>query len=114
VNSVLEKTEQGWTISAFKGNSAWSTSELCFMADLQHGFALFPGTREHVSEKMNSIRCEMIKQKAKQIFDENVCLASLPDDVDESEAEYMLVHSRLPRRVAMRLRKKLKEGMLKE
>jgi len=72
--------------------------ELCFVADPVHGLALFPGAEAEAEEVVARIRRRCGKAEVLKVL-------KLGIDVDESEANHMLVTCRIPRRVAMRLAK---------
>lgn len=73
--------------------------DLCFMADVSHGLALFPGTEEEVQTVIDRI-CRQYDVKNKHLT-----VAMVGRDVDEKEAVYMKATCRLPRRVQFRLSK---------
>ena len=74
-------------------------SELSFVADTRHGLALFPGPESDSVEVVARIRrrCGGHADPLRVVV--------LGREVDEAEANYMLVTRRLPRRVSMRLKK---------
>lgn len=74
----------------------------CFMADIKHGLALFPGTEDEVEEVI-----ERIQRKCHGKSD-GLIVARLGFNVNETEAEYMQKTHRLPRRVSIRLNKSQK------
>jgi len=80
-------------------------SELFFFADLKSGVALFPGSREDVQEHIESVARRCKRMNAMDVFMERVRMVCLGEDVDVSEAAYMLSTARLPRRVGIRLRR---------
>ena len=98
MRKAIARTASGWAILGVEGMPVREVEELCFMADLKHDLALFPGTRNEVDEVMARLgrKCKTEKHHLKMV--------QLGVDVDEAEANYMLTSHRLPRRVAMRLR----------
>lgn len=99
MRKAIEKTAGGWALLGFNGLPVREVSELCFVADLDHGLAVFPGTEQEASEAVARMcrRCERAKDVLRVV--------RLGREIDEAEANQMLVTSRLPRRVAMRLAK---------
>jgi hypothetical protein len=69
----------------------------CFVADIKHGLALFPGTEEEVQET--------IKRLKRQVKVDCLRPVLVGRDIDEMEAKYMRKTCRLPRRVVIRLSK---------
>lgn len=71
----------------------------CFMADVKHGLALFPGTEEEVVQAIERIG------KACNGKTDGLLVAMVGRDVNDTEAEYMRTTCMLPRRVKIRLSK---------
>lgn len=70
----------------------------CFVADVRHGLALFPGEEEEVLQTIERLK------KSCHGPPEGLVVAKLGDNINEMEAEYMKSTCKLPRRVQMRLK----------
>jgi len=69
----------------------------CFVADVRHGLALFPGTEEEVMETIERLERNCHGDAG------GLLLARVGVEINEMEAEYMKETCKLPRRVKMRL-----------
>ena len=105
MSRIVNKTDDGWEVLTEDGHHLQVMPEICFVADLKRGLALFPGEREAVEETLASLGRRCKAHRASSDFTENIMMASLPGNINEIEAAYMLSTTRLPRRVKMRLRK---------
>lgn len=99
MKTVLERSGDGWGILGTKGQIIKEMQEVCFMVDLKHGLALFPGTEEETLQ-----RVERIGRKCPPEDREKLRVALLGRDIDKAEANYMMTTRKIPRRVQIRLK----------
>ena len=83
--------------------------DVWFVGDLKHGVALFSGSHEEMEGVRGRLKRNCHTTTAKETVASDICLFSYSNDVDKVEMEYILKELRLPRRVAIRLRKKVCE-----
>lgn len=97
----FEKAEDGWYLLNTKGKRVRKMEDVCFLVDVRHGLALFPGSDEEVDGVV-----ERVRRKSPKGDREKVCKACLGRELNEEEASFMIANCKAPRRVSMRMKKK--------
>ena len=103
----LVKSDDGWTMVGDNGHPIGTYQELSFFVDLRYESALFPGTFDGVKgivDKFSRMVNERGSKEEKKELPKRIVIATLGDNIDETEAFFMLETFKLPRRVAMRLK----------
>lgn len=97
----FEKAEDGWYLLDRQGKRVRKMDSICFLVDVKHDLALFPGSGEEVDAVV-----ERVRRKSSKKDKDKVCKACLGEDIDEAEASFMMVNCKTPRRVSIRMKKK--------
>ena len=79
-----------------------------FVIDLRYGLAFFSGGREAMRDLAARLgkKSRGMGPEVYESFESRIRQVCIPEDIDESEAEYMLKRRCVPRRVQIRIRKK--------
>jgi hypothetical protein len=105
----VQKSETGWEIMSQSGHVLNVLPEVCIMADVKHGLALFPGSRSWVEDRISGVKRRCVKMGAPDDVEKMMMVLTLPGDVSEEEMSYMLNTLKMPRRVKIRAEKMLRE-----
>lgn len=97
----FEKAEDGWYLLNSQGKRVRKMESVCFLVDVKHDLALFPGSEEEVDAVI-----ERVRKKSSKEDKDKPCKACLGRELDEVEASFMMVNCKSPRRVSIRMKKK--------